>query len=78
MDNNDKTAQKTTELVLDVYKYAVDNNMDITSREDVSKILETLKPEQTDVNIDVLIQGLIALDKMTKEDAAKRKPKMSN
>ncbi len=78
MDNNDKAAQEMTEFVLNVYKYAVDNKMDITSREDVTKILETLKPDKTNVDIDVLIQGLVALDKMTKEEAAKRKPKMPN
>lgn len=77
MDNNDKAAQEMTELVLDAYKYAMDNNMNIANREDVAKILEILKPE-ANVDIDVLIQGLVALDKTTKEEAAKRKPKLSN
>lgn len=72
MNNEDKAAEEMSKLVLDVYNYALSNNIDITNKEEVTKIVTTLKPDgSSEVNIDVLIQGLVALDRMTKDRVAK-------
>lgn len=73
MNNEDKTAEKMANLVLDVYRYALDNKMDITNREDILKILETLKLDADEIDVDTLIEGLVTFDKMTKAEVAKRK-----
>lgn len=73
MNNEDKAAEKMANIVLDVYRYALDNKMDITNREDILKILKTLKLNADDIDVDILIEGLVAFDKMTKAEVAKRK-----
>jgi hypothetical protein len=74
MSNEDKVAEEMAELVLDAYRYALENNMDITSREDVTKIVKIIRPEiQKNVDINVLIEGLVAFDRMTKTQKAKRR-----
>lgn len=79
MNNEDKAAEKMANLVLDVYRYALDNNMDITSRDDVVKILTVLKIDNSDeIDIDTLIEGLVALDLMTKAEVAKRQEPSQN
>lgn len=79
MNDNDQTAEKMANIVLDVYRYALDNKMDITSHDDVLKILDVLKIyNSSGINIDTLIEGLVALDKMTKENVAKRKDPVNN
>ncbi|HLL61168.1 MAG TPA: hypothetical protein VK338_05605 [Candidatus Nitrosocosmicus sp.] len=79
MDNNE-TAQKLASIVLDVYNYAYDNNIDITSQDEVRKVLETLNLElPNDVTIDTLIEGLVAFHKTTKAEVQKRrKVKLEN
>ncbi len=72
MNNEDKAADKMANLVLDVYRYALDDNLDITSHEDVKQILTDLKLDSDNIDIETLIQGLVALDRMTKADMAKR------
>ena len=72
MNNQDEVAQKVANIVLDVYQYALKNNLDITSREDVLKALKELNLNDDSTEVDTLIQGLVALDKMTKADVAKR------
>jgi len=72
MNNEDKSAEEMSKLVLDVYSYALSNNIDITNQEEITKIVAILRPEtSSEVNIDVLIQGLVALDRMTKDRVAK-------
>lgn len=79
MSQNDKTAEKLANLVMDVYRYALDNDMDFTSKEDIQKILDVLKPENpSDINIDVLIQGLVAFDRMAKTEVKKRQKPETN
>ncbi len=72
MNNEDKAADEMANLVLDVYRYALDNNVDITSHNDVKQILTDLKLDSDNIDIETLIQGLVALDRMTKADMAKR------
>lgn len=73
MNNQDKIAEEMASLVLDVYRYALDNNLDITNQEEVKKAVDTLKPELAqEIDIDTLVQGLIAFDRMTKTELAKR------
>lgn len=73
MKDEDKIVEEMTSLVLDVYHYALDNDMDISSPDEVAKILKVLKPENSkEVDIEVLIQGLVAFDRMTKTAKAKR------
>ncbi len=72
MNNQDEVAQKVANIVLDVYQYALKNNLDITSREDVLKALKELNLNDDSTEVDTLIQGLVALDKMTKADVTKR------
>lgn len=79
MSQNDKTAEKLADIVLDVYRYALDNDMDFTSKENIQKILDVLKPENpSDINIDVLIQGLVSFDRMAKTESKKRQKPESN
>jgi hypothetical protein len=72
MNSQDEVAQKVANIVLDVYQYALKNNLDITSREDVLKALKELNLNDDSTEVDTLIQGLVALDKMTKADVVKR------
>lgn len=73
MNNQDEIAEEMASLVLDVYRYALANNQDITSKVDVRKILTIIRPDEADtVNLDTLIEGLVAFDKMTKTELAKR------
>ena len=72
MNDQDEVAQKVANIVLDDYQYALKNNLDITSREDVLKALKELNLTDDSTDVDTLIQGLVALDKMTKADVAKR------
>jgi len=73
MDTNDKTVDKVGNLVLDIYRYAYKYNLDITNPEDIKRILMVLKPENhDDIDIDILIQGLVAIDRLIKKDVAKR------
>lgn len=72
MNDQDEVAQKVASIVLDVYQYALKNNLDITSREDVLKALKELNLADDSTDVDTLIQGLVTLDKMTKADVAKR------
>ncbi len=72
MNNQDEVAKKVANIVLDVYQYALKNNIDITSREDVLNALKELNLTDDSTDVDTLIQGLVALDKMTKADVAKR------
>ena len=79
MNNEDKAAEKMANIVLDVYRYTLDNNMDITSHDDVVKILTVLKvDDSSEINVDTLIEGLVALDLMTKSEVAKRKEPVRN
>ena len=79
MNNNDEAAQKMMDLVMNVYSYANENNLDITSKEDISKALTALKPEEAEtVNIDILIEGLVAFDKKGKDAAAKSQKPENN
>ncbi len=78
MNDQDEIAQKAANLVLDVYQYSLKNNLDITSREDVFKVLKELNITDDSVDVDTLIQGLVALDKMTKADVAKREGEKAN
>ena len=79
MNSNDEVAKELMNLVLDVSKYAHENNLDITSKIDVRKILIIIRPDETDsVNLDTLIEGLVAFDKMAKDEAAKRQKLESN
>lgn len=73
MNKKDKTLDRIGNLVLDVYRYAVDNNLDITNRNQVKQILVTLEADNLDIDIESLIQGLVALHSLTKADLAKRK-----
>lgn len=73
MNNQDKIAEEMASLVLDVYRYAIQNNQDITSKVDIRKILTYIRPDEADgVNIEALIEGLVAFDRMTKAELAKR------
>ena len=73
MNDEDKVAEEMTSLVLKVWQYAHANSIDITSHDDVTKILDTIKPEKVgEVNIDTLIEGLVAFDRMTKTELSKR------
>ncbi len=79
MNNNDEAAKELMNLVLDVSKYARENNLDITSKIDVRKILTIIRPDEADeVNLDTLIEGLVAFDKMAKTEAEKRQKPESN
>lgn len=79
MDNTDKAAEEMMSLVMDVIRYTHANGLDITNKEDVRKAVEAVRPEQKDsVDLDVLIQGLVAFEKMAKDEAAKRKEPESN
>lgn len=78
MNSQDEVAQKVANMVLDVYQYALKNNLDITSREDVLKALKELNLNDDSTEVDTLIQGLVALDKMTKADVAKRESEKVN
>ncbi len=74
MNNEDKVAEETMNLVLKVHRYAHAHNLDITSKEDITKILTVIRPENSsEVDIDILIQGLVAFDRMTKTELAKRR-----
>ena len=76
----DEIIQKVAGIVLDVYRYILDNNLDISSRDDVLKALNELKlnNDSNDVDVDTLIQGLVALDKMTKANVAKIQGEKTN
>lgn len=78
MNDQDKVAQKVANIVLDVYQYVLKNNLDITSREDLLKALKELNLNDDSTGLDTLIQGLVALDKMTKADVAKRENEKTN
>ena len=79
MNNEDKAAEKMANLVLDVYRYALDNKMDIMSHEDVVKILTVLEVDSSDeIDVNTLIEGLVALDLMTKAEVEKRKEPARN
>ncbi|MFH0773429.1 MAG: hypothetical protein V1922_03910 [bacterium] len=78
MNNQDEIAQKVANIVLDVYQYALKNNLDITSREDVLKALKELNLNDDSTEVDTLIQGLVALDKMTKADVTKKQGEKTN
>lgn len=79
MNNNDEVAKKMMDLVLDVYRYAGENNLDITSKEDIAKALTTIKPEGAEtVDIDTLVEGLVAFDRMAKDAMAKRQKTENN
>lgn len=79
MDNTDKAAEEMMSLVMDVIHYTHENGLDITNKEDVRKAVEAVRPEQKDsVDLDVLIQGLVAFEKMAKDEAANRKEPESN
>ncbi len=72
--DKDQKAQKMASIVLEVYTYALDNSMDITSSEEVKKMLEILELEiPPDVTVDTLVQSLIAFHKMTKGNVEKIK-----
>jgi hypothetical protein len=71
MSTEDETAQKLAGIVMKVYNFAYDNNTDITDREEVRKVLETLNLElPSDITIDKLIEGLVVFHKTTKANVS--------
>lgn len=70
----DDITEKHAELVLDALTYAHDNNLDITSKEDVAKILEALKSKyKIELTVEVFIPILEAGLNMIEADAKQRK-----
>lgn len=79
MDNNDKVVEEMMDIVMDVYEYARNNNLDITNKEEVAKILRTVRPEEADmVDVDKLILGLVAFERMGKTKETERQKSESN
>lgn len=73
MDDNDKKAKELMDIVMEVYEYARNNNLDITNKEEVTKILRTIKSEEADkIDIDKLVIGLVAFDRMAKTKEAQK------
>lgn len=67
-------AEKMSELVVDAYKYALDHNLDISNKVDVSTILKTLDPNHSSENdVEAFMPILEFFDRKTKADVAKRK-----
>lgn len=79
MNNNDEAAKEMMDLVMDVTRYAHENSLDITNKEDVMKTLEAVRPEKVNtVNLDTLVEGLVAFDQMAKTEQAKRQEPENN
>lgn len=79
MNNNDEIAKEMMDIVMEVYEYARNNNLDITNKEEVTKILRTIRSEEADnIDVDKLILGLVAFDRMGKTEAAKKKVSEKN
>lgn len=71
--------EEKTKLVIDAYRYAIDHNLDITNKEDVTTILKALDPEHSSENeVETFMPMLKAFDKMTKDEVAKREKPESN
>ena len=65
-------AEEMSELVIDAYKYALENNLDVSSIEDVSTILKTLDPEHSSkTDVETFMPILEFFDRKTKADVAK-------
>ena len=75
MDTKDPVIEEAT-FVIDAYRYALDNNLDIRSKEDVEKILKALRPEKSseehEEHVEALMPMLDIFDKMTQAELAKR------
>ncbi len=66
---DDQTVKKS-ELVIDALKYANDNDLDISKRENVVKILEVLDPERkqdVDEFMKLLLSGEAFMDKTARD-----------
>ncbi len=69
-DPNDELAK----VVLDVYHYALKNNLNIKNRVDVTKILKAIDPENFSKNrVEVVMTMLQVTDTIIKTDLAKIK-----
>lgn len=55
------SAAKMSALVIDALQYAHDHNLDVTKKEDVSKILDALDPNHTQ-NLDTFFEILKTSD----------------
>ncbi len=66
--------EEHAKLILDAYSYALENNLDITNKQDVVKILEAVNPGNSSEEFaESLIPVLQMTDHMIKTDLEKRK-----
>jgi hypothetical protein len=71
--------EESAKLVLDVYDYALDHNLDIKSKEDVKKILEELNPEHaSNEAVEAIMPMLSVTDTLIKKDLTGRKKQSIN
>lgn len=67
-------AEEKAELVLDAYRYALDNNLDIHNKDDVTKILKELDSKRSSKeDVESFMPMLEIFDKMTKAELEKRR-----
>ncbi len=77
--NSDEKAQEMMNIVMAIYSYAHDNNLDITDKDEVKEMLKIVKPEEAGtIDIEVLIQGLVMFDQQAKTTVAKKQKPVKN
>ena len=76
MDIKDPVEEES-KFVMDAYRYALDNNLDIKNSADVEKILKALRPEKSGDSDVITIMPMLKLAEDTiQADVEKRKSKM--
>lgn len=71
MDTKDQVSKEAA-FVIDAYRYALDNNLDIKNKEDVEKIVKALRPEESSQkDIELLMPMLEIFDRITKAELAR-------
>lgn len=66
--------EEIAKVVMDVYHYALKNNLDIKNRADVAKILKAIDPDNfSEDQVELVMTMLPAIDTIIKKDLAKRR-----
>lgn len=70
--------EETAQLVLEMYEYALTNDLDISNLDDVKHILQALGQEKvSDERVEQLMTALAVTNHRIRQDVAKRKKQVN-